>query len=55
MFVHKNYAAGGENGSIMVGVFVFLCLASVVVLFVVAVRFCNPFLLIFNHVYLHNY
>jgi hypothetical protein len=28
MFVHKNYAAVGENGSIMVGMFVFLCLAS---------------------------
>ena len=28
MFVHKNYAAGGENSSIMVGMFVFLCLAS---------------------------
>jgi hypothetical protein len=30
MFVHKNHAAGGENGSIMVmvGMFVFLCLAS---------------------------
>ena len=28
MFIHKNHAAGGENGSIMVGVFVCLCLAS---------------------------
>jgi hypothetical protein len=28
MFVHKNHAAGGKNGSIMVGMFVFLCLAS---------------------------
>jgi len=28
MFFQKNYAAGGENGSIMVGMFVFLCLAS---------------------------
>ncbi len=28
MFVHKNHAAGGENGSIMVGMFVFLCFAS---------------------------
>ncbi len=28
MFVHKNHAAGGENGSIMVGMYVFLCLAS---------------------------
>jgi hypothetical protein len=28
MFVHKNHAAGGENGSIMVGMFVFLYLAS---------------------------
>jgi len=28
MFVHKNHAAGGGNGSIMVGMFVFLCLAS---------------------------
>ena len=28
MSVHKNHAAGGENGSIMVGMFVFLCLAS---------------------------
>jgi len=28
MFFHQNYAAGGENGSIMVGMFVCLCLAS---------------------------
>ena len=28
MLVHQNRAAGGENGSIMVGMFVFLCLAS---------------------------
>jgi hypothetical protein len=28
MFIHKKLAAGGENGSIMVGVFVFLCLAN---------------------------
>jgi hypothetical protein len=28
MFVHKNHGAGGENGSIMVGMYVFLCLAS---------------------------
>jgi hypothetical protein len=28
MFVHKNHAAGGENGSIMMGMFVCLCLAS---------------------------
>jgi len=28
MFFHKNHAAGGENSSIMVGMFVFLCLAS---------------------------
>ena len=28
MLVHQNHAAGGENGSIMVGMFVFLCLAS---------------------------
>ena len=28
MFVHKNHAAGGGNGSIMVGMVVFLCLAS---------------------------
>jgi hypothetical protein len=28
MFVHKNHAAGGGNNSIMVGMFVFLCLAS---------------------------
>jgi len=28
MFIHKNHAAGGENGSIMVGMFVFLCLVS---------------------------
>jgi hypothetical protein len=28
MFVHKNHAAGGENGSIMMGMFVLLCLAS---------------------------
>jgi hypothetical protein len=26
--VHQNHAAGGENGSIMVGMFVSLCLAS---------------------------
>ena len=26
--VHQNHAAGGENGSIMVGMFVCLCLAS---------------------------
>jgi len=28
MLVHQNHAAGGENGSIMVGMFVCLCLAS---------------------------
>jgi hypothetical protein len=28
MFVHKNHAAGGGNGSFMVGMFVFLCLDS---------------------------
>ena len=28
---------------------------SVDVLFVIPVRFCNPFLPIFNHVYLRNY
>jgi hypothetical protein len=28
MLVHQNHAAGGENGSIMVGMFVSLCLAS---------------------------
>jgi hypothetical protein len=28
MFVHQNHAAGGGNGSIMVGIFVCLCLAS---------------------------
>ncbi len=28
MFVHQNNAAGGENGTIMVGMFVCLCLAS---------------------------
>jgi hypothetical protein len=28
MFVHKDHAVGGENGSITVGMFVFLCLAS---------------------------
>jgi len=27
MLVHQNHAAGGENGSIMVGMFVCLCLA----------------------------
>jgi len=27
-FIHKNHAAGGGNSSIMVGMFVFLCLAS---------------------------
>jgi len=26
--VHQNHAAGGDNGSIMVGMFVSLCLAS---------------------------
>ena len=26
--VHPNHATGGENGTIMVGMFVFLCLAS---------------------------
>jgi hypothetical protein len=31
------------------------CVSSVDVLFVVPVRFCNPFLPIFNHVYLRNY
>jgi hypothetical protein len=28
MFINKNHAAGGENGTTMVGMFVFLCLAS---------------------------
>jgi len=28
MLVHQNHADGGENGSIMVGMFVSLCLAS---------------------------
>jgi hypothetical protein len=28
MLVHQNHATGGENGSIMVGMFVSLCLAS---------------------------
>jgi hypothetical protein len=28
MLVHKNHAAGGENGSIMVGMHVSLCSAS---------------------------
>jgi hypothetical protein len=28
MLVHKKHAAGGGNGSIMVGMFVSLCLAS---------------------------
>ncbi len=28
IFVHQNHAAGGENGSIMVGMFLCLCLAS---------------------------
>jgi hypothetical protein len=28
MLVHQNHAAGGENGSIVVGMFVSLCLAS---------------------------
>jgi hypothetical protein len=28
MFLHQNHDAGGGNGSIMVGMFVFLCLAS---------------------------
>jgi hypothetical protein len=28
MLIHQNHAAGEENGSIMVGMFVYLCLAS---------------------------
>ena len=28
VFIHQNHGAGGENGSIMVGVFVSLCFAS---------------------------
>jgi hypothetical protein len=28
MLIHKNHATGGGNGSIMVGMFVSLCLAS---------------------------
>ena len=28
MLVHKNHSAGGGNGSIMVGMFVCMCLAS---------------------------
>ena len=28
MFLHRNHGAGGGNGSIMVGMFVCLCLAS---------------------------
>ena len=28
MLIHQNHAAGEENGSIMVGMFVSLCLAS---------------------------
>ena len=28
MFLHQNHGAGGGNGSIMVGMFVCLCLAS---------------------------
>jgi len=28
MFIHKHHAAGEENSSFMVGMFVFLCLAS---------------------------
>jgi hypothetical protein len=28
MLVHQNHAAGGENNSIVVGMFVSLCLAS---------------------------
>ncbi len=28
MLVHQNHAAGGGNGSVMVGMFVSLCLAS---------------------------
>jgi len=28
VFLHKNHGAGGENGSIMVGMFVCFCLAS---------------------------
>jgi hypothetical protein len=28
MLVHQNHDAGGENGSIMVGMFVSVCLAS---------------------------
>ena len=28
VFIHQNHGAGGENGSIMVGMFVCLCLVS---------------------------
>jgi len=28
MLIHQNHAAGGENGTIMVGMFVSLCLTS---------------------------
>ena len=28
MFIHQNHGAGGGNGSIMVGMFVCLCLTS---------------------------
>ena len=28
VFIHQNHGAGGKNGSIMVGMFVCLCLAS---------------------------
>jgi hypothetical protein len=28
VFIHQNHGAGGGNGSIMVGMFVCLCLAS---------------------------
>jgi hypothetical protein len=28
MFIHQNHGAGGGNGSIMVGMFVCMCLAS---------------------------
>ena len=28
MFLHQNHGAGGGNGSVMVGMFVCLCLAS---------------------------
>jgi hypothetical protein len=49
MFLHQNHGAEGGNGSIMVGMFVFVCLflASVYLLFVVPERICETKLVLF--------